>query len=503
MANTVMTSKRKEPGEIVQGNANSDGSCTKLRKRGRPVWRIEVHDMPLSNKMLIDLEHYFINRISPREDKLLGRGFSENKEALYFDFQNESQQQAALGFDGRKIGGKHMRITRWDPNSDRERDEEIQEKEGTDEASALDRLSNAELKRTLELVQSENEAMHHHFRSNEGLRRQLEEAQMVADEQYHSFRDKEDDMRHEMRAMKDDLARYRRELKHAERENDDLCDRLKKKDKDIEDMYEDLKSSEMDNDDLYHRLKKRDKDVHNLEEEMKTMERIQQELKLQRGDSQRDNEHQPKRLRDIGEKVKQEMDGLTREMKSASQENDHLIRQLRTKDDQYNRDKDMLEIKLKRLQAENTLLRRNKDSERQMSDLEYQREQPHHVAVMQQQKEDKHKWYAEIRSEAVSRDLIDKMEKRESSTPQPKQGEQYNAWVRELEAKLFKVVHDQNVLLEENQNLRREKKDMQQAIAEWEAKEEETEQLREEIEQMKMNHAMEMGLMEGSHESDD
>lgn len=73
-----------------------------------------------------------------------------------------------------------------------------------------------------------------------------------------------------------------------------------------------------------------------------------------------------------------------------------------------------------------------------------------------------------------------------------------------LEAKLSQALQDQNVLLGENQRLRQEIKDtQQQTISTLEGKEEENEQLREEIEQMRMNHALEMGLVEDSNVSEE
>ncbi|CAJ1949987.1 unnamed protein product [Cylindrotheca closterium] len=79
----------------------------------------------------------------------------------------------------------------------------------------------------------------------------------------------------------------------------------------------------------------------------------------------------------------------------------------------------------------------------------------------------------------------------------PSASRQQDSTVEQMEAKLFKVIQDQNALLAENQSLRRDKQDMERS------KEEENEQLLEEIEQMKLNHAMELGLMEGSDLSEE
>mmetsp|Transcript_21295 Transcript_21295/g.52472 ORF Transcript_21295/g.52472 Transcript_21295/m.52472 type:complete len:897 (+) Transcript_21295:88-2778(+) len=361
-----------------------------------------------------------------------------------------------------------------------------------------------------------------------GYRRDLKDAEKEKDKLYARLKNKDKE-----------LEDVHERLKTSEKENDELYARLKKKENDIEDMHERLKKSERvidelytrqdiediherlkksekANDELYNRLKKKDEAIQDAQEEIKLMQRIQKGLKFDLEEMQREKELESRRrYRDMDNVRSQDENPKRRRPTYAV-----VIKNLYPSDQVLSEVESYFanRIGLHRTDLRASRMNLNRDS---YIFLEFPTQQMQRAGLRLDGSRiggktiEVHEWVGSgppqnHRSNEPS--ATDKQQPRisqqlegikqsgggESSiAAKVEPSEQQDSIVAQLEAKLVKVIQDQNALLQENQSLRKEKKDMQQTISTLETSLEENEQLREEIEQMRMNHAMEMGFMEG------
>ncbi|CAJ1949985.1 unnamed protein product [Cylindrotheca closterium] len=238
--------------------------------------------------------------------------------------------------------------------------------------------------------------------------------------------------------------------------------------------------------DLSKRLEILKKDKVESIRKLKIVQTEKEEMQRELEDARKDVDDISRLLQDKEENLRRElrlmeddMEGYRRDLKAAEKVIDELYNRLKKKDEDMQANK----IKVVRQRA-------------QISSLQVKLKQ--RDQSLESLKETIRKMKEEM---TLNKDPDNKYHTTTKVEPTPRQ---QDATVTELEAKLFNVIQDQNVLLAENQSLRRDKQDMQRTISTIEANnEEENEQLREEIEQMKMNQAMELGLMEGSDLSEE